>query len=196
MPILGVVNPTLVSELDEFQPDCLLLYGHSYWSHFSAMRWARRNDVPYLLRCDSNLLSSSSRSPGLTGLKRRMLRKLAARSAGSLTIGQANDAFWAAHDLPMNRRFFAPMCVDGTKFAGAPKTRSSRSRAVISVGRFVHKKNFETLLAAWSPEFGQLLIVGGGLSREVSRSLRERGFRSLGFAARENWRTSTLKRTG
>ncbi len=53
------------------------------------------------------------------------------------------------------------MCVDGTKFAGAPKTRSGRSRAVISVGRFVHKKNFETLLAAWSPEFGQLLIVGG-----------------------------------
>ena len=40
--------------------------------------------VPFLLRCDSNLLSSASRNPGLLGVKRRALRRIASRAAGAL----------------------------------------------------------------------------------------------------------------
>ncbi len=177
LPVLGAVNPTLTRELDEFQPDCLVLYGHAYWSHFMAMRWARRNQTPYLLRCDSNPLTLTRKANGnpvrLRAIKLRMLRRIAASAAGALTIGTANDEYWAMHDMPAERRFFAPMCVDNDQFRLAKRAPRSGPRTVIFVGRFIAKKNLERLLQAWSSASltdARLVLAGSGpLERTLKR---------------------------
>ena len=181
LPILGAVNPTLTRELDEFRPDCLLLYGHTYWSHFMAMRWARRTNTPYLLRCDSNPLTLDRKSDGrpvrLAAIKLWMLRRIAAGAAGALTIGTENDEYWALHGMPAERRFLAPMCVDNDRFKPVRRAPSDERRTLVFVGRFIVKKNLKRLLRAWelaSLKGARLVMVGSGpLEDELKRMAGE-----------------------
>ena len=181
-PIAGAVNPSLVSRLAAFQPDCILQYGHSFWSQFAVMLWARRRGIPYLLRCDSNLGNRERRRDGgnrrLGTLSSAVLRYFAKRAAGVVSIGTANDRYWDYFGVEPRRRFFAPFAVDNDRFQqDVQQHRQNRSairkefglrefhRVLLFAGRFVAPKNLERLLQAWrsvDATGATLWLVGSG----------------------------------
>ena len=149
-----------------FDPDCLLQYGHSFWSQFAAMRWAKKRNVPYLLRCDSNLGNLDRRRDGgrrlFRSLSSAVLRYFAKRAAGVVSIGSANDRYWDFFGVEPRRRYFAPFAVDNDRFraaselrqAGRPAIRAEfglpeTHRVLLFAGRFVAPKNLQRLLRAW-----------------------------------------------
>lgn len=185
LPVAGAINPALPRQLDEFQPTHLIVYGHSYWSQFAAMRWARRHQVPYFLRCDHTPMNIfSSRQGGRvrwSRLRDKIIRSAAAQSSGALTIGRQNDRFWAYFGIPEERRFFVPFSVRADRFAEtADRLRPNRTslrvskglpagRLLLYAGRFVEKKNLSALINALSladrPDL-RLVLVGDGPLRE------------------------------
>ena len=52
---LGIKNPTLISQLERFAPDMMLVYGWSFWSHLNIMRHFK-GKLPVLFRGDSTLI--------------------------------------------------------------------------------------------------------------------------------------------
>ena len=195
LPVLGAVNPSLKRRLATFQPTCLIVCGHSYLSQFIAMRWARRSGIPYLLRCDHTPLKIAmkrgTRPARLSGLRGRIVRYFAERSAGALTIGRENDRFWAHYGIPPERRFFAPFAVKNELFAAAADRRPSekdRVRADLGIpegrllffaGRFVEEKNLELLIEALHladrPGLQLLLAGDGPLRPAIERAAARHG---------------------
>ena len=189
LPVAGAVNLSLPGHLDEFQPTHLIVYGHSYWSQFAAMRWARRNQVPYFLRCDHTPMNIfASRQGGRvrwSRLRDNVIRAAAARSSGALTIGRENDRFWAYFRIPDERRFFVPFSVCVDLFAEvADRLRTNRmslraskglpaGRLLLYAGRFVEKKNLSALINALGladrPDL-RLVLVGDGPLHEGLRA--------------------------
>lgn len=181
LPVAGAVNLSLPRRLAEFQPTHLIVYGHSYWSQFAAMRWARRNQVPYFLRCDHTPMNIFSDRQGgrvrWSRLRDKVIRAAAARSSGALTIGRENDRFWAYFGIPKKRRFFVPFSVRADQFAEtADRLRTDRmslraskglptGRLLLYAGRFVEKKNLSALINALGladrPDL-RLVLVGDG----------------------------------
>lgn len=200
-PIFGAVNPSLPRMLAAFGADCLLIYGHSFLAQFEAMRWAVKQRIPYFLRCDSNpfniVASRNGRPARWRGAKSWMIRKVTARAAGVLTIGEANSRFWEHYGVPANKRIFAPFSVDNEWFQRETSRQRARrielrrelelpeGRIVLFAGRFVPAKNLERLLAAWR-DFDRsglsLLLTGGGpLDGALRETVRREGFRNVHF---------------
>lgn len=207
LPLLGSINPSIVRRLAAFRPDALVVYGHSYQSQYQAMRWARRRQIPYLLRCDRNPDSIVFRRDGgaVRGprFKEHIIRYFTARAAGALTIGTANDRYWEHYGVPVERRFLAPLAVDNEFFrAAADEHRLSRprirdemglpqGRVLLFAGRLAQEKNLVRLVRAMGDSRGRprpsLLVLGSGpleghLRREAARlgltSIFFQGFRS------------------
>ncbi len=192
-PLAGAVNPSLVGRIAAFEPDCILQYGHSFWSQFAVMLWASRRGIPYLLRCDSNLGNRQRRRAGgsrrLGKLSSAVLRYFAKRAAGVVSIGSANDQYWAFFAVEPRRRFFAPFAVDNDRFQldvqlHRPNRAAIRAefglkeshRVLLFAGRFVAPKNLERLLRTWQTvdaTGATLWLVGSGPLESQLRSMAD-----------------------
>lgn len=193
LPVFGAVNLSLQARLEEFRPTCIIVCGHSYFSQFVAMRWAGRNGIPYLLRCDHTPLKivtrRGNRPVRWVAARGRVVRYFAERSAGALTIGSENDRFWAYYGIPPERRFFAPFAVENELFIEAAdwaRSRKSQLRAELGIGlgrllifagRFIEEKNLprliEAMMLADREELSLLLVGDGPLRSEVERAAAE-----------------------
>lgn len=193
----GLTNPGLPARLAAWNPDALLLFGYNWNSHQRAIRWARRNRVPLVLRGDSHLLGR-----GLPGWpKRLLLRHLLGRFAAFTTVGQANHDYYRAFGVPEERLFFAPHAVDAQRFNPA----DSRSRAaatslraelgladrqvVLFAGKFHSGKQPVELLRAFHEVAGPadaLVLAGDGALRpeleQLAATRTDRCVRFLPFA--------------
>ena len=200
-PLLGAVNPSLPRLLSAFDPECLLIYGHSFMAQYAAVRWAVKRGVPYFLRCDSNnfnIVASRNGAPARwRGVKSWMIRKVTARAAGVLTIGQSNSRFWEHYGVPAGKRIFAPFSVDNEWFGQQASLQRARrrelrrelelpeGRMLLFAGRFVAAKNLERLLNAWLGFDGtglSLLLAGGGpLEAKLKQAVTGAGLRNVCF---------------
>jgi len=189
-PGLGGVNPSLSRRIEAFGPDVLLIYGHAYWTQWQAMRWAVRRGAPYFLRCDSNLNNLAYNRRGgkarWSALKTRILRRWVRTASGALTIGRANDRYWAHMGVPEQKRFLAPFAVDNDFFTGAAERfRKAREtlqaemgigggRVLLFAGRLIPEKNLHRLLRAWGRcglAGARLLVAGSGPLEDELRGL-------------------------
>ena len=159
IPVIGAVNPGLIRHLRRFSPDCLVVYGYSYWTQMQVIAWAIRRRTPYLLWADSNSHKLTSSGP-MAALKEACLRYFCRYAAGALTIGSLNEEFWRHYGLDGQRQFRSPLAVDNDYFgAQAAIWRRDKAahrqslglppgRLLLFVGRFAPSKNLEVLLRA------------------------------------------------
>lgn len=200
-PLFGAVNPSLPRLLTAFEPDCLLIYGHSFLAQFEAVRWAVKRLIPYFLRCDSNpfniVASRHGRPARWRGVKSRMIRGVTAGAAGVLTIGRANSRFWEHYGVPAGKRIFAPFSVDNEWFGQQTSRQRARrrelrrelelpeGRILLFAGRFVAAKNLERLLDGWRDFDGtglSLLLTGGGpLEAALREAAARQGMQNVYF---------------
>ncbi|WP_121809525.1 glycosyltransferase family 4 protein [Mucilaginibacter kameinonensis] len=168
----GIVNPDLINQVKNWQPDAILVYGWAYNSHLKVIRHFK-NKIPLYFRGDSTLLD------GQTGFK-NLLRSLALRWVYShvdyvFYVGTNNKAYFQKYGLKNDQLFFAPHAIDNSRFAAdrsqeAIEIRSGlgikpNDRVILFAGKLEEKKSPQMLLDAFLSmgiPNAHLLFVGNG----------------------------------
>jgi glycosyltransferase involved in cell wall biosynthesis len=187
---MGLRNPEMCEAIADFQPDALLVYGWSSWTHLEVLR-RFHNRIPVLFRGDSTLLSSDKwwkaalRKQGLTWVYRHIDR--------ALYVGRRNREYFGTFGVPPSKLTWAPHSIDFDRFSGgdnlplhaeAEAARASlgispKSITYLFAGKLVPRKEPEALIASFlgllrsrSAPKPHLLVVGTGpLEAELRASV-------------------------
>lgn len=111
---LGLNNPRLNESLHEWNPDAILLFGYTYFTHLRLILSPKLKRIPLIFRGDSHELAGS------TTWKRRIgafIRRLVFRRFSAfLAVGKANRDYYTQHGVPTSRIHHCPHCVDNERF--------------------------------------------------------------------------------
>jgi len=110
----GMINPTLIKEVESWKPDALLVFGWSFRSHLACMRHFH-GKVPVLFRGDSTLLIDK---PGIKKILRRLFLRWVYRYVDyALYVGTNNKNYFLAHGIREDQLVHVPHAVDNLRFA-------------------------------------------------------------------------------
>ena len=204
----GIDGPTLISEVEAWGPDAVLVYGWSYRSHLRALRAFHRR-VPVLFRGDSTLLDEDTGplASARTLIRRGLLRWVYRHVDLALYVGQRNREYFEAHGLGDNQLVWAPHSVENARFQSAPgrdynaeaaRWRSElkigpNDRTILFAGKLEPKKAPDVLLEAFLQGFSpdrpgpavHLLFAGTG-PLEVALRARTGGDPRVHFLGFQN----------
>lgn len=115
---MDIVNPGIISMIEAWGPDAILVYSWSYHSHLRVMRHFSGR-VPVLFRGDSTLVNER---PGLRKFARRIFLTWVYRHVDmGLYVGTHNRDYYVAHGLDDRRLCYTPHAVDNERFEGVGK---------------------------------------------------------------------------
>lgn len=110
----GIINPTLLKEVEEWKPLAILVFGWAFVSHLKCIRYFHKK-IPVLFRGDSTLLRTQA------GLK-KALRKLFLKWVYShidyaLYVGLQNRLYFEHAGLKVRQLVYAPHAIDNQRFS-------------------------------------------------------------------------------
>ncbi len=147
--LVGTLNPTIFGALRRLRPDAVLFVGLRNLTSLAGFAFARRQGIPSLYWSDSSVLQAHS------GLAGHAAAWVLARVDGVLSIGTANDLYYAAMGVGEERRFWAPHSVDN---AFIRKLACGRTQARAELG--LDEREFVLLyVGALKPAKDPLLAV-------------------------------------
>jgi glycosyltransferase involved in cell wall biosynthesis len=178
----GLQNPELISRVESFSPDAVLLMSYNYASLYHLLwRW---NLSPLIFRGDSHRLLASI---GIKSWMRRLfIRQLFTRLSACLYVGKANYEYYRYHGVAPENLYFSPHAIDNKRFL--PETTLVKDQAIdwkrelgipidhqiiLFAGKFEEKKRPLDLLLAFliaKLETVSLLFVGSGELESVLRA--------------------------
>jgi glycosyltransferase involved in cell wall biosynthesis len=110
----GINNPGLISAIEEWEPDAVLLFGWAFQSHLKCLRYFK-NRRPVFFRGDSTLLNETG---GLgTALRRVFLKWVYRHIDIAFYVGEANKAYFLKHGVRASQLRKAPHAVDNHRFS-------------------------------------------------------------------------------
>lgn len=196
-----LINTNVNTTLDRAIPDVILCGGYNYLASWQALRWAKRNDVPFLLWSESTAHDHRNSYSLVENLKQAFVDDC----SGFVVPGKS--AFdYVSHTTRSENIFFAPNAVDNELFSvrsQAAKTKAARLRGELAlperfflyVGRLVQAKGVGDLLQAYeslAPEIRQevgLVYAGDGQLRAEleadARSIFPGSVHFIGFVDRD-----------
>jgi glycosyltransferase involved in cell wall biosynthesis len=161
------------------RPEFILAGGYNYPATWQAQKWARRNNVPFLLWSESNFQDSRKRLWWVESAKRRFI----AGCQGYLVPGKSAREYLKTFGVPEASIFVAPNAVDVDRFSRAAAAArvdvtvrqhlGLPGRYLLFVGRLVVSKGVFDLLEAYAklPEETRrwvgLVFVGDGEEQEL-----------------------------
>jgi glycosyltransferase involved in cell wall biosynthesis len=193
----GLHTPSLVSDIEAWQPDAVLIYTWNSRAHLNALRYFK-GKVPVLFRGDSTLLDRQSW--WRAAMRRAFLTWVYSHVDVAIAVGSNNRDYFAWCGLPPHRIALASHSVDTARFAAnspgqealAAQWRRELGVApeaivVLFAGKLQPKKNPHLLLDAVRalPSGTHLVFVGNG---ELERELKVRAerFRNVHFMPFQN----------
>jgi glycosyltransferase involved in cell wall biosynthesis len=173
-----LLNWGMDSALHLASPDAIVCGGYNYLASWEALRWARRNHVPFLLWVESTSCDLRSGSVFLESLKRKFLEQC----NGFVVAGLSSLEYVKSYGIPEDAIFTAPNAVDTNFFSQAAEqvrlyaseNRQSfylSDRYFLFVGRLLKEKGIFDLLDAYAmlaPELREqisLVFAGDGIAR-------------------------------
>jgi glycosyltransferase involved in cell wall biosynthesis len=169
----GVINPTLIDELETFNPDAILVYGWSFVSHLKVLRYFK-NRIPVYFRGDSTLLDEP---PGFSLKKtarRIFLRWVYSHISFAFYTGEKNKQYFFKHGVKEDQLVFMPHAIDNARFFGTTK-EDKNYRTLLNIppgavcilfaGKLEPKKDPQFLLECFieaNVPGAVLVIVGSG----------------------------------
>ena len=177
----GIQNPDVISRINDFAPDGILVYGWSYLSHLKIIRYFE-GKIPVWFRGDSTLIDPS---PIWKKLIRMQLLKWVYKHIDlAFYVGQQNKAYFKAYGLKEDQLIFAPHAVDNERF-GIDRSEESlalRKRLnvmpheilILFAGKFEDKKDPLILTEAFiklNKASTHLFFVGNGF---LEKELKEK----------------------
>lgn len=165
----------VAAALDAARPDAVFINGWGFADSRRALAWAARRRTPTAVFSDSRA-SDKRRRPVVERIKRSVLRLCDA----ALAAGPEHADYLTACGMPADRVFLGYDAVDNAHFARAAAAARANPAAradlrlpageyFLAVGRFVPKKNFLALVAAYDrcraagATRWPLVIVGAGV---------------------------------
>lgn len=175
----GINNPGLVSGIEEWQADAVLVYGWAFQSHLKVMRYFHRK-IPVLFRGDS---VSLVKLPFIKNLARNIFLKwVYSHIDFALYVGTHNKNYFKNLGIKESQLLFAPHAVDNERFKSVLKLESGvvenwkRSLGIefeaivfLYAGKLDGNKNVALLAKAFSdinhPNI-HLIIAGNGITEQ------------------------------
>lgn len=109
----GIVNPSLLKELNLWEPDVILIIGWGFNSHLKCLRYFH-NKIPVLFRGDSTLINDKI---GLKRIIRKYFLKWVHRKVDyALYVGKQNKLYYLLNGLKEKQLVFAPHAIDNSRF--------------------------------------------------------------------------------
>lgn len=180
----GIINPGLNKAVMEWGADALLVFGWSFSSHLSCIRYFH-GKIPVLFRGDSTLLDEQG---GIKKILRRIFLRWVYRHVdNALYTGANNKAYFKTHGLKEDQLCFAPHAVDNSRFADPDGVFTQRAKdwrvrlgfkqddiIVLFAGKLEPKKDpgiFLKLARLVKNDRLKFLLVGNGkLEQELKRN--------------------------
>jgi glycosyltransferase involved in cell wall biosynthesis len=174
-----LVNWSLRAALRRLSPDTIICGGYNYIASWTAMAWAARNHVQFLLWVESNAMDQRAGLPWVEFFKRAFLN----RCNRFIVPGKSSLEYLRSYAIPDSRIYTAPNAVDSEFFlqraagvrASAEANRKNLklpARFLLFAGRLVREKGVFDLLDAYralSPELRAslaLVFAGDGGARQ------------------------------
>lgn len=173
----GIITPTLIQEIKNWQADVLLVFGWNFHSHLKAMRYFKGR-IPVIFRGDSTLLDEPKGFSFRKILRRIALTWVYRHVDYALYVGKANKAYYLSHGLRENQLIFAPHAIDNDRFSELSEEQEAFIRqkkidfgiragdtTFLFCGKFQPKKNPMLLLEAFRQlnlANAHLIFVGNG----------------------------------
>ena len=169
----GIVNPGLVDQINQWQPNALLIFGWAYHSHLKVIRHYHHK-LPIYFRGDSTLIDIK---PGIRAFLRSVFLKWVYRHIDhAFYVGANNKTYFKKYGLKDKQLTFAPHAIDNQRFSAdrydeALKLRQSlgitdNDTLLLFAGKFEDKKSPQLLIEAFlalNKPAAHLLLVGGGI---------------------------------
>lgn len=168
----GIVTPKLVNQLNEWEPDAILVFGWAYLSHLKILLHFK-NKVPVYFRGDSTVLNEPLGIKKI--LKLVFLRWVYSHVDHVFFVGINNKAYFTRYGLKNTQLTFAPHAIDNERFVIDRGGESSQLRRsldledqdilILYAGKFEMVKNVPLLLSAFialNRANVHLLLVGNG----------------------------------
>jgi len=173
----GLVNPTLTTEIEAWQPDAVLVFGWAFQSHLRCIRYFHKKKKPVFFRGDSTLLDET---PGMKTLLRRIFLKWVYRHVDTaLYAGTNNKNYFLTHGLRQSQLLYAPHAVDNGRFQDLDNQYQQKAIelrkklgftnedvVLLYAGKFEQKKNpffLIRVLQKIKDRHLKLLFVGNGI---------------------------------
>ena len=173
-----LLNWGMDSTLRQAAPEVVICGGYNYFASWDALRWARRNRVPFLLWVESTSHDLRSRSIFLESLKRKFLEQC----DGFLVAGKSSREYLKSYGVRDDTVITAPNAVDTHFFIQSAQVARGRDainrqkfklprRYFLFVGRLVKHKGILDLLDAYvmlAPHLREqisLVLAGDGPGR-------------------------------
>lgn len=152
----GIITPKLITQLNTYNPNAILVIGWAYHSHLKVIRYFK-NKVPVYFRGDSTLLDEKSSLKSL--LKTIFLKWVYSHIDHAFYNGVNNKAYFKKYGFRDDQLSFAPHAVDNERFS-APRVEEaeqlkqkssipSTATVILFAGKFEEKKNPDLLLDAF-----------------------------------------------
>ena len=170
------------TELDQFDPDVVLLGGWNQPAFWTGLRWARHHRRPVVLWVESTLYDERSGSLVLERLKRRAV----AAAAGFVVPGRAAQAYVQSLGVSPERIVIAPNAVDLSIFSVEADRNGHGESTFLYVGRLAQEKGLDVLLRAFEEVPGRLLLAGSGPQEAELRAMADERVELLGQVARDD----------
>lgn len=182
----GIINPTLITEIKQFNADAVLVYGWSFKSHLKVLRYFH-GKLPVFFRGDSHLLDDTV--PLKRWIRKIILRYIYKHVSVAFYVGKHNKYYFLNSGLKQHQLIFAPHAIDNARFSGSMGDSAHTDRAYrrelnisedafvyLFAGKFESKKAPLSIIEAFqklSFKTGvYLIMVGNGpLENEVKNAI-------------------------
>ena len=165
----GIENPTLIEEVEKWEPSAVLIYGWSFKSHLKALRYFKGR-IPVFFRGDSTLLDPMSFLKKIA--RTILLRHIYKYIDIALYAGNANKLYFKAAGVKETQLVFMPHAIDNQRFSfetGSPIRKMGGITSFLFAGKLEPKKQPLELAAAFiqlNEANTELIIAGSGELKE------------------------------
>jgi len=173
----GVINPTIISTIENYAPSAIIVIGWCYNSHLNVLRYFK-GKVPVYFRGDSTLLDNETQ--GLINQLKTVIRKVVLSWVYGhvdkvFYVGSASKDYFSWAGMKEKQLVFAPHSIDNTRFEEDKTVEASAFRSSLNIpesaivilyaGKLESKKNPLLLLSAFMNvvlENVYLIMLGNG----------------------------------
>ena len=176
----GIINPTLIRQITDWEPDAVLFFGWAYQGHLKAIRYFK-GKIPVYFRGDSTLLNEQRGVKKVA--KYFFLKWVYSHINHAFYVGTNNKAYFKKYGLKDNQLSFAPHAIDNDRFTINHIDEAKTLRLSLGIdddkililyaGKFEYVKNVDLLLNAYiklnKPNV-HLLLVGNGANEKLLKT--------------------------
>ena len=184
----GIINPSLIEQVEQFKPNAILVYGWKFQSHLKLLRYFH-GKVPILFRGDSTLLDETLGFSFKKFIRFSFLKWVYSHVDIALSPGKASDDYFTTSGLKKKQIVRAPHTVDNDFFSSDNEQKEQAAKAwrqqlgipdehkvFLFAGKLEPKKDPELLINAFTKLLEKrqdihLIIVGSGILEEKLKKL-------------------------